>query len=319
MHIVPQRRRPALGVHDVARVAVQLRHPPRHLVRVGERRREQHVARAVRQQDEGLLDGPAARCAAEHVHLVEDDPLDLAHQSRAGEDLQPQYLGGHDEAARVLVDGDVARDEADVAEEQLQLAVLLVGQRLDRRRVDHALAVPERRGDGVLGTDGLPRRGVGGHQDRLAAFDARARGSLEAVEPEWKLASWEVGPLFGEQRSLAFCWCRHLADRQLLRRGRKARRHGHAVLEGLVHARGERVAPCVGDEQGSAAHSASSHVYVGRLHNGTRPEVRHMRDARLEAGRLQRMRHARAQVPHELLFYLRAGGVPTRHTQGRPR
>ena len=245
MHIVPQRRRPALGVHDVARVAVQLRHPPRHLVRVGQRRREQHVARAVRQQDEGLLDGPAARCAAEHVHLVEDDPLDLAHQSRAGEDLQPQYLGGHYEAARVLVDGDVARDEADVAEEQLQLAVLLVGQRLDRRRVDHALAVPERRGDGVLGTDGLPRRGVGGHQDRLAAFDARARGSLEAVEPEWKLARWEVGSLFGEQRSLAFWWCRHLADRQLLRRGRKARRHGHAVLEGLVHARGDRVAPRV--------------------------------------------------------------------------
>ena len=33
-------------------------------------------------------------------------------------------------------------------------------------------------------------------------------------------------------------------------------------------------------------------LYVGRLHNGTRPEVRHMRDARLEAGRLQRMRHA---------------------------
>ena len=60
-------------------------------------------------------------------------------------------------------------------------------------------------------------------------------------------------------------------------------------------------------------------LYVGRLHNGTRPEVRHMRDARLEAGRLQRMRHARAQVPHEPLFYLRAGGVPTRHTQGRPR
>ena len=37
-------------------------------------------------------------------------------------------------------------------------------------------------------------------------------------------------------------------------------------------------------------------LYVGRLHNGTRPEVRHMRDARLEAGRLQRMRHARARL-----------------------
>jgi hypothetical protein len=231
VHVVPQRRRPALGVHDVARVAVQLRHPPRHLVRVGQRRREKHVARAVREQDEGLLDGPAARRAAEQVHLVEDDPLDLAHQGRAGESLQPQYLGGHDEAARVLVDGDVACDETDVAEEQLQLAVLLVRQRLDRRRVDHALAVSEGHGDGVLGTDGLPRRGVSGHQDRLAAIDARARGSLEAVEPERKLASWQMGRVFSEQRSLAFCWGRHLANRQLLRCGRKARRHGHAVLE----------------------------------------------------------------------------------------
>ena len=49
-------------------------------------------------------------------------------------------------------------------------------------------------------------------------------------------------------------------------------------------------------------------LYVGRLHNGTRPEVRHMRDARLEAGRLQRMRHAHLKFGVE-----EAPGTESRH------
>ena len=99
--------------------------PPRHLMCVGQGRREQHVADAVRQEDESLFYHPAARRtaqqvdlltveigdrvkvgdgvrvkagvgvrvgvrvsgAAKQVDLVEDHPLDLAHECRAGEDL----------------------------------------------------------------------------------------------------------------------------------------------------------------------------------------------------------------------------------------
>ncbi len=58
-------------------------------------------------------------------------------------------LCGHDEAGRRRVDGHVARHEPDVSELLEQLAVLLVAQRLDRRRVDDALLVTQGHRDRV--------------------------------------------------------------------------------------------------------------------------------------------------------------------------
>jgi len=58
-------------------------------------------------------------------------------------------LSGHDEATGSGIDGDVTRHQADVFELLGELAVLLVGQRLDRRRVDDALLLLQRHGDRV--------------------------------------------------------------------------------------------------------------------------------------------------------------------------
>ena len=60
----------------------------------------------------------------------------------------------------------------------------MVGQRLNRRGVDDALPVPERRRDRVLGADRLARRRVRRHEHRLGLVDARDGPPLEAVELE---------------------------------------------------------------------------------------------------------------------------------------
>ena len=76
----------------------------------------------------------------------------------------------------------VASHEADIAKSGLELAMLLVGERLDRRRINHAPTVGERRRDRVLRHDSLAGRGVRGDEDRLATLDARVRHALEGVE-----------------------------------------------------------------------------------------------------------------------------------------
>ncbi len=91
------------------------------------------------------------------VDFVEDEPLDLAHNLRAAVQHRPQNLRRHDEARRVRVDSDVAGHQANVAELLEQVAVLLVGQRLDRRRVNNALLVAQGHRDRVLCDDGLSR------------------------------------------------------------------------------------------------------------------------------------------------------------------
>jgi len=181
---VLQRRRPVLGVHDVARLAVQRGYPLGELERVGDGGREEDVAHLVRQQDHHLLPHDAALLVAHVVHLVEDDPLHLAHHLAPAVEHRAQDLRRHHEAARVHVDGHVAREQAHVAELLLELAVLLVGQRLDRRRVDHALLLAQAGRDRILGAHGLARRGVRRDEHGLVPLDARDRRLLERVQRE---------------------------------------------------------------------------------------------------------------------------------------
>jgi hypothetical protein len=91
---------------------------------------------------------------------------------------------GHDEARGVGVDGHVSSHQAHVPELLLQVAVLLVTQRLDGGRVDHALAVLQRLGDRVLGNGGLAGRGVRGHQHRLSFLDVVHSLLLECIQLE---------------------------------------------------------------------------------------------------------------------------------------
>ena len=63
-----------------------------------------------------------------------------------------------------------------------EIAVLLVRERLDRRRVEGLGTLGEREVDGVLGDDGLARPGRGAHEDGLAVVEEVECVELEAVE-----------------------------------------------------------------------------------------------------------------------------------------
>ena len=76
------------------------------------------------------------------------------------------------------------RHEPHVTKGFEELAVLLVGERLDRRGVHHALAALERERDRVLRHHRLARARVCGDQHRLATLDARERLPLERIELE---------------------------------------------------------------------------------------------------------------------------------------
>ena len=114
--------------------------------------------------------------------LVEHHPAELGEAApveHVAEDLRR-----HDEDAAVGVDLHVAGEDADGvgAERAGEVAELLVGERLERRRVGDALAGLERGLDGELGNERLA--GPGGSRDDhgLSGSDGATRLDLEVVE-----------------------------------------------------------------------------------------------------------------------------------------
>ena len=177
-------RRAIVRVHEMARVAVRLDDPLGELLGVGDRRREEHVSHGVRKEVNRLFPDDAALEISHVMNLVEDDPTNLAHDLAAAVQHRAKHLRGHDETRRALVDDGVAGHQAHVAELVLELPELLVGERLERGRVDDALAVSERHRDGVLGHDGLPRGSMRGDHHALALFHHLDRFLLERVQSE---------------------------------------------------------------------------------------------------------------------------------------
>lgn len=80
------------------------------------------------------------------MHFVKDHPLDVLDGVRASVEHGAQDLRGHDEAVGVRVHAHVTGDEADIclAEPLSEVAVLLVAEGLDRRRVNGPSHVPGR-------------------------------------------------------------------------------------------------------------------------------------------------------------------------------
>jgi len=113
----------------------------------------------------------------------------------AGAHVAKYFCGEHDDA-RLRVDGRVARAQPyQIRPEALpELAQLLVGQRLERRRVKRTLACRQGSQDGRLRHQRLaaPRRR--GHNHALPAQQALHRAALELVHFEGK------GVLQGGQR-----------------------------------------------------------------------------------------------------------------------
>jgi len=153
--VVLQRRRAEIGVHDVARLRVDIRNPLGKLHRIRDRGREEHIVHLARQKNDRLFPHDAALLVAHVVDLVKDDPRDFAHNLRAAVQHGAQNLGRHHQARRTGIDRHVTRHQADIVELGGKLTVLLVRQGLDGRRVHDSLAIAQRLRNRVLGHNRL--------------------------------------------------------------------------------------------------------------------------------------------------------------------
>mmetsp|Transcript_8957 Transcript_8957/g.23121 ORF Transcript_8957/g.23121 Transcript_8957/m.23121 type:complete len:409 (-) Transcript_8957:529-1755(-) len=158
--VVLERDWSLLRVDDVAGLVLYSADPLRELARVRDRGGEEDQAHRVRQQDNGLLPDDTAVTISHVVHLVKHYPSHLTANLRSAVEHGPQDLGGHDHARGVWVDRHISRHQADVLELVLQVAVLLITQGLDGRRVDDSLFVPQCHGDCVFRNHGLTCRRV---------------------------------------------------------------------------------------------------------------------------------------------------------------
>ncbi len=160
--------------------------PGRQLLRVRHRGRQADQAHVGRDVDDHLLPHRPPVGVLEVVDLVEHDEAQVL-EVPAGVDHVAEDLGGHHDHLGVSVDAVVAREQADSvgAVAPHQVAVLLVRQGLDRRRVeDPAVVLGQHPVDGVLGHHGLAGSGRSGDQHRLPPVDGRDRLLLERVEDE---------------------------------------------------------------------------------------------------------------------------------------
>ena len=160
--------------------------PVAELLGVGDRRRQRDQLHRLGQVDDHFLPDGAAEAVGEVVHLVHDHIAEAEEGLRARVEHVPQHLGGHHDHRGVGVDAVVAGEQADLVRAVAadQVGVLLVGQRLDGRRVEALAALLEGEVDGELADDRLARPGGRGDQHALARLERLAGLDLEGVEPE---------------------------------------------------------------------------------------------------------------------------------------
>jgi hypothetical protein len=129
------------------------------------------------------------------VDLVKDDELDVADDVCAFVEHRAEDLRRHDEQRSRRVDAHVASDDANVAKRVFELAVLLIWERLDGGGVNHARAVAQRHGDGVLRNDRFASGGVGGNEDAVARLQSVNCLLLPRIKVEFVLIRhiWDEG------------------------------------------------------------------------------------------------------------------------------
>ncbi len=187
-----QRHR-ALGAHHGGHVAAQAAHPCGHLVDVADGRGQADQPDVRRRLDDDLLpDGPP-RVVVDVVDLVEHDVAHGIEPCRLVVQDVAEDLRGHHHERGTVVDGVLAGDQPDVggAVPVGEVVELLVGERLQRRRVDDPRmaaaqvagceqAAPHR----VLGDQRLPTARRRGDEHTAGALQLLDRLALERVERE---------------------------------------------------------------------------------------------------------------------------------------
>ncbi len=166
---------PAHGVQPVA-----------ELLGVGHGGRQGHQGHRFGEVDDHFLpDGPAEP-VGEVVDLVHHDVAEAAQRLGARIEHVAEHLGGHHDHRRLGVDAVVARQQAHLvgAVALDEVGVLLVRERLDRRRVEALAALRQSQVHGELADNGLARAGRGGDEDALAGLQRLACLHLVRIQVE---------------------------------------------------------------------------------------------------------------------------------------
>ena len=158
--VLPQRHRADLRDDD-GHVAANLPQPLAELFGVGHRRRQRDDEDVLGQVDDHLFPDSTPEAVGEVVDLVHDDVTEARQGGRTGIHHVAQHLGRHDDDGSLAVDGGVPGEQPDVggAVAPTEIGVLLVGQGLDRRRVEGLAAGGQSEVHGELADDGLAGTG----------------------------------------------------------------------------------------------------------------------------------------------------------------
>jgi hypothetical protein len=170
-----RRRRPPHGLDPVGQV-----------LGVGHRGRQAHEAHVGRRVDDHLLPHRPPVLVPQVVDLVEYDEAQPVEGGRPGVDHVPEHLGGHDHGRGLAGDGVVPREQAHPvrAVPAGEVAELLVGQGLERRRVERLAPLGQGLRHGVLGDDGLARARGCRHQHVPSLVQGVEGLDLKVVELE---------------------------------------------------------------------------------------------------------------------------------------
>ena len=160
--------------------------PLGQLLGVGDRRRQAHQPHRSGQVHDDLFPHRSPVGVLEVVDLVEHHVVELVQPLGAGVEHVAQHFGGHDDDRSVGGDDVVAGHQTDgvVAVPGTEVAELLIGECLDRCRVERPRLALEGPFDRMFGDDGLSRAGRGGDDHRVPPVEALDRPQLEAVELE---------------------------------------------------------------------------------------------------------------------------------------
>ena len=167
-------------------VAAHLGQPGAELLGVAHRRRERDHLDVLGEVDDDLLPHRPPEPVGEVVDLVHHHVAETAQGRRPGIHHVAQHLGGHDHHGRLAVDRRVTRQQADLRRpvDAHEVVVLLVGEGLDRGRVERLAAGRQREVDRELPHDGLACAGGSRDQHAPAGLDRLAGPDLEVVEGE---------------------------------------------------------------------------------------------------------------------------------------
>ncbi len=188
--VLVERDRPLL-LDDGGGVPADRLQPLAELLGVGHGRGQRDQGHRLGQVDDDLLPHRTPVTVGEVVHLVHHHVAEAQQRPGPGVQHVPQDLGGHHDHRRLAVHAVVAGEQPDLvlAVAGHEVVELLVGQRLDRRRVERLAPGREREVDRELADDRLAGAGGRGHQDPAPVLDLLAGPDLEVVEREVVVAA----------------------------------------------------------------------------------------------------------------------------------